>query len=159
MRLVMRLNDLIDIVQYRWLNPSHWKRVWNEKVTVQLFPKNKWARKDIPKTFSDVDYIYEKVLFNGLIFWWEDDGGESEIRHQFEYDYSDDGFISPEAIENRKQYYKTMYNELHEAYIWAILRDWAYEEANFDYKLTERYNEVDTTHLIAIIKYRPAMWT
>lgn len=126
-------------------NKWWWRRKW---CAVRDFfnPRNKWARDAIPNHFSDVDAIFEDVLFNGLIFFWEKDRGEEALRLQYEYPWNEMG---PKAVEYQ-DHNRGVYNAMLEAYNWAKTRKHALETLDYD---------EDTKHLQNIIKYRKYLWS
>ena len=77
--------NIIESIKYTLFNKYWWRR-HQYNVRCIFFPQNKWARKDIPRQFTDVDNIFETTLFNGLIFFWEEDHGEETLRYQYEVD-------------------------------------------------------------------------
>lgn len=110
--------------------------------------KNKWAEKCIPKHFSDVDYIFEKILFSGLISFWEEDDGEETLRFQFE--------CKDEQFPERMEQARFIYYSLKEAYEYAKMR---IESDDFSVLHEDEMIIKDTEMLTRIIKYRKFMWT
>lgn len=146
-------NTVKKFFKRKLLNRYFWSSLWYKSVVCLFFPKNKWARAAIPRTFRDVDGIYEDVLFNGLVFFWEEDDGEQSMRRQ--WDRKLDEYDSQERIEESRLVYET----LKKAYDWAKVRQEKYESAYCDFEKEEEYAEIDTVHLSNIIKYRQYMWT
>lgn len=139
-------------IEYRIFNLYYWKRIWYSQIKTRILPKNRWATKSIPRTFSDVDYIFEEVLFNGLIFFWEKDNGESSMRYQWDREL--DEYDSSEHITERKE----IYEKILAAYNWAKIRKSEYDSL-MDYNKEQKLNLKDDEHLSVIIKYRSHLWT
>ena len=139
-------------IEYRIFNLSYWKRIWYTQIQTRIVSKNEWALKSIPRTFSDVDYIFEEVLFNGLIFFWEEDGGESSLRYQWDREL--DEYDSPERIEQCKE----IYEQILAAYNWAKIRKSEYDKL-MSYTKEQDLKSKDDEHLSVIVKYRSHLWT
>lgn len=146
-----KMNKVIYFLRYRLTNKSYWSRIWYEQVSSRIRPRNKWVNKVVPRTFSDKDFIYEEVIFAGLVDFWENDNGESCLRYQWEGDHDSD--------EERRAVYKRVYDELLEAYVWAIARKGQWEGAHTDWKREQEVIEEDTKHLSVIVRNRKWMWT
>lgn len=76
------------------------KRIFSEWFTKTFNPKNKWARKTVPKLLAEYDYIMENILFNGLT------------------DYVDSGCIDTTDWDYNEQY-SSIYNRIMDVYYFA----------------------------------------
>ena len=85
-----KMNKVIYFLRYRLTNKSYWSRIWYEQVSSRIRPRNKWVNKVVPRTFSDKDFIYEEVIFAGLVDFSDNDNGESCLRYQWEGDHDTD---------------------------------------------------------------------
>jgi hypothetical protein len=121
-----------------------------------FIPQNRWARKAIPRTFSDFDYILENIAFDGLIFSWEEDGVGDSLKHNAEYDWHDVPDPESERTERKK-----IYLALKEAYEWACKRNelWDNIHATDFHEKWDKHIEEANKHLLNIMKYRGSIWT
>lgn len=62
-------------------------RVIGEKITWLFKPQNKWARKSIPRSWSEYDTIMQDILFNGLVS-YVDEGGFENIDWDYDERFS-----------------------------------------------------------------------
>ena len=62
------LNNLICKIQY-WLNDLIYK------IQYTCHPRQKWLYKKFPKSFCDLDRIFEITIIEGIKFFVEQDGG------------------------------------------------------------------------------------
>lgn len=132
---------------------KYWRRrIWYEQVVTRINPRNKWARKIIPRHFTDVDYLYEEILFAGLIFFWEKDNGEEVTRYQ--WDRERDEYDTDEGIAKRKE----VYDALKEAYEWAKIRRSLIDNVT-DFRVEQEYIDKDTKYLLSIVSLRKYMWS
>lgn len=132
---------------------------------------NKWMRDLIPDHFTDLDYLFEETLFEGLIFFWEKDGGEASLELN-SHPWDEEGFYwSPER--------KVCYDLMKAAYEWGKTRhesepeypdvgdNWlktirtdAYDEAvKIANEKMAKWEEEKDTHVTNILKYRKYLWT
>lgn len=118
--------------------------------------QNEWLRKLVPDEFTDVDVIFENVLFEGLIFFWEKDGGQESLHHN-SIPWEDE-FLK--WTEDRRECYVAM----KAAYEWAK----TYKDAEpvvslselEDYRVRmQTWEDTTSEHLLNIIKYRNYLWT
>lgn len=148
--------NIIESIKYTLFNKYWWRRhLYNVKCLFS--PQNKWARKGIPRQFTDVDCIFENTLFNGLIFFWEEDHGEETLRYQFEAERDD--FCDADKWNERIAVCKEVYVAMNNAYAWAKIREREYDKLGVDWEKEEELVETDTLHLTNIIKYRKYLWT
>lgn len=134
--------------------------------------QNKWMRDLIPDHFTDLDYLFEETLFEGLIFFWEQDGGKESLELNSQ-PWEDNGFFhwSPER--------KECYDLMKAAYEWGKTRHESepeYPSLGDDWKTTFRteaygdavkianeklvkWEEEKDTHVTNILKYRKYLWT
>lgn len=150
-RILTMGRDWKWFIKYRLFNMTFYKRVWYEQVTTRFFPHNRWATKVVPRTFSDVDYIFAEVLFAGLVFFWEEDNGEESFRFQWE---CEDEYTS----EERRAEYKRVYELVKAAYDWAKIRRTEDEKVK-TWQEQESVHALDDKHLETIVKYRRWLWT
>lgn len=137
---------------------KYWWRHRYYAVRDFLISQNQWARKSIPRHFADVDGVFEEVLFNGLISYWEDDNGEETLRYQFEYEdvhYEESPFTNEEIREKSREIYAHMLA----AYEWAKIRKQEYESLGYDYNQESELIAIDTRHLLNIITHRKYLWS
>lgn len=132
--------------------------MWHEQVVCRLKPRNRWVMAQVPRTWSDVDYIFERVLFAGLIFFWEQDWGEDTLRHQWESLERKHADTLLDWEKDRIATYKKVYSDLKAAYEWAKIRDSKFNEFN-TWEEEDKYHKIDDLHLTNIIKNRKFMWT
>lgn len=133
-------------------------RWWYNYVKCLFFPQQQWARKVIPRTWSDVDDIFTNVLFAGLIFFWEKDGGGESLECQCTA-WDDVPIITPEERASSNADNKRIYDILLAAYNWAKIREAEFDKEPYDYHHEERLHDLDTQHLKNIIEYRRYLWT
>ncbi len=150
-----KLHPIVHFFRYRFTSKHFWKSLWYRQVSSRIRPRNKWATKVIPRTFSDKDYIYEEIMFAGLIDFWDHDDGEKTLRYQWEH-ASVDG-EAPD--EERYDSYKEVYEGLKAAYDWAKVRQAKYDNLGTSWKEEQVLIETDTLHLSNLVKWRKYMWT
>lgn len=146
--------NLKEFWEYRIANKHWWKRIWYTHVASRINPRSKWLTKHIPRVWADKDYIIETAVFQSLIHFWEPEGedGESVLRYQFEGDHITE-YDSEHLLQLR-----LMHHELKEAYEWAKIRDKKFEDFT-SFENEAKLIEIDTGHLLNIIKYRKYLWT
>jgi hypothetical protein len=125
--------------------------------------QNNWLRNLIPDEFTDLDYLFEEVLFEGLIFFWEEDNGEEMLSNYTLY-------TEEEGFQARKECFDAMLA----AYEWAKPRKKMEPKAPSVHdigsdaylKRAEKYwekeiawKEEKTKHLLNIVKYRGQLWS
>lgn len=125
--------------------------------------QNNWLRNLIPDEFTDLDYLFEEVLFEGLIFFWEEDNGEEELSNYTLYTEEED-------FQSRKECFDAMLA----AYEWAKPRkkmepqaptptnlgSEEYRKRAVQYLEAERaWKEETTKHMLNIVKYRGQLWS
>ncbi|QDJ96292.1 hypothetical protein Xoosp13_105 [Xanthomonas phage Xoo-sp13] len=132
--------------------------------------QNEWLRKLVPDEFSDVDYLFETVLFEGLIFFWEKDRGletlEFNADPQSWEDSNCDGW-SQERVD--------CFEAMKAAYEWAKARD-STEPQPPPYELVrdkeqymkladvyqqdlQKWDAEKDLHVLNIVKYRKYLWS
>ena len=157
------------------LNKYFWTDLWYTQVSSRIKPRQRWLTKQIPRTWLDADSVIELCVFESLIYWWTQDGGEEMSRFQFE---NDDEFCTEERKNERKE----VYDRLLAAYNWAtsgrknamadyenLLNTFSrsdFLDRKFDRELFNEINrletkciESDTFYLKEIIELRKYMWT
>lgn len=133
-------------------------------------PQQKWLTAKIPLTFCDKDWLFETTLFEGLIHFWEEDGGEESTRFQYEVcepgtEQRADTWSTPEQRKERYELYRRIYFCMDRAYRWAKVRDQIWEDFHRnspmeDYQKQEENLEMqDTLFMQDIIHYRKYLWT
>lgn len=137
--------------------------------------QNQWLRDLIPEYFVDLDTIFEDVLFNGLIFFWEQDGGGESLEHNSKpWDTEECG---PFKWDNSR---KECYDAMKAAYEWGKTREesrpkapeipaerWENVFASDEYGKAciayenelKRWEAERDTHMLNIIKYKGHLWT
>lgn len=137
--------------------------------------QNQWLRDLIPEHFADLDTIFEDVLFNGLIFFWEQDGGGESLEYNSKPWNEEDG--GPMLWDERR---KECYDAMKAAYEWGKTREESepkapdlpedyltkglnnpeYSAACKEYwKAQERWEAERDMHMLNIIKYKGHLWT
>lgn len=111
---------------------------------------NQQLRDLIPDHFSDIDYLFEEVLFSGLIFFWEKDGGEASLEYNSR--------PWPECPDLQTFEHKEVYDYMKEAYSFAKKRAQLLEEESLTIE-DEEYNYELDRHLENILKYRKYLQT
>lgn len=135
------------------LNKYWWRRKHRE-VREIFFPKNRWVNEVVPRHFADVDYIFEDVLFAGLVHFWEKDRGEETLRYQWECD-PDEFMMSSD----HQAHCREVYDIAKAAYDWAKVRKQKHDDVRLDWKEEQDLIAEDTKHLQNIIKYRKYLWS
>ncbi len=140
-------------------------------IQVYFNPRQKWLFKKIGNEWNDKDYIIETALFESMVHFWEAEDGEATIRYQFESIEAEDGSGAKEERDvERYLTYKKVYRELSECYLWAKVRDQAWENLYSNPKIGReaveeraRQEELltanDTEVLQTIVRFRKYMWT
>lgn len=126
--------------------------------------QNNWLRNLIPDEFTDLDYLFEEVLFEGLIFFWEEDNGDEELGNYTLY-------TEEEGFQARKECFDAMLA----AYEWAKPRKTMqplpppYEVlpnkerymqlAEVYYQANQKWEAERDLHVLNIVKYRKYLWS
>ena len=137
--------------------------------------QNQWLRDLIPEHFADLDTIFEDVLFNGLIFFWEQDGGGESLEYNSKpWDEEDGG---PFKWDNSR---KECYDAMKAAYEWGKTRaesepkapempegrwDTGFNSPQYTtackayWAKQKRWEAERDKHMLNIIKYKGHLWT
>lgn len=128
---------------------------WYFQISTRLFPCHNSIRKAVPRYWTDSDYLIEEVCFQVLIDFWEPQGenGEAHLRFQFASKQS-----TGSLLKRNRENYKRSYIALKSAYEWAKIRKAKHENAVSFEEMTSLRN-LDTKHLLSIIRYRGVLWT
>jgi len=148
----------------KYLYPYFWHDL-KYKIKCFFNPRNKWVKKAIGNQWHDLDYVYEEILFAGIINYVE---GEKCFERVL--------WKSPEEKATKKK--------ILEIYNWAKTGrdkfkknvDSAYPEVDLDNlfnvdtdsynklygkvnKLEEELRDKDTEYLVWLVKNRSVLWT
>ena len=138
-----------------------------QKVYRRFVPAQKWLFDAIGNIWVDKDFVIETALFESMIHFWEDERGEEMQRFQFECIESPcrSAALKPEDQEGYLMA-RRLYAEMDKVYRYAKVRDQLWEEfwagkhePGQGWLKEQELKEIETEHLISIVKFRGSMWT
>lgn len=138
-------------------------RFWTNQISSRIKPPQKWLFDALGRNRVDMDFIFETTLFEGIIHFWETEGGEQVIRSKYE---EIEGPVSgtPSKKSYQEEYAKRRlaYSEISECYSWAKRRHvlWVAAFKHGDVQSNaEKMQAEDLYYMTQILKYRGMMWT
>ena len=158
-----RIRDGIENI---FITLSVWKDKLIENTWTRTFPKNAWARKIIPHTYSDKPELIQDFLFACIIDFvenepidmtdWQSDKKRAEIYRNIENLYKFAKYTLPARRKRLEELMSELYDEKSLMEFVDKSDDPRYEEMSVLEKQTE--TEIQQ-NLLQIVKIREYLWT
>lgn len=155
-----------DGVENFWITLSVWKDKIIDNTWRRLFPRNAWARKIIPHTYSDKVELIQDFLFASIIDFvenepidmtdWQSDKKHAEIYRDIEKLYKFAKHTLPARRKRLDEMMSELYDEESLMEFVDKSNDPKYEELSALEKQTE--TEIQQ-NLLQIVKIREYLWT
>ncbi len=157
-QLIHTWNKLQD--KYSIFCPWFWRDL-RSNIRVALLPSpNRWVWKNIPKQWRDVDYIYETVLFDGLVNYVEKEKGlEATIHEPSMSDMIKEIYhwakIGRDELQNdiNKSYEGITLDSIHKQTPEHVIK---MNESN---RLEKLLDDTNTKHMTWLVENRHYLWT
>jgi hypothetical protein len=139
------------------------RRFWTNQISSRIKPPQKWLFDALGRNRVDMDFIFETTLFEGIIHFWETEGGEQVIRSKYE---EIEGPIPGKALKEENQeafnHRRKVYSDIFNCYSWAKRRQIIWDSIYLNWNGTvqelcaeeDKLNAEDLYYMTEILKYR-----
>lgn len=155
-----------ELIENLLISISVFKDKFIENTWTKIFPKNAWARKIIPHTYSDKPELIQDFLFASIIDFvenepvydidWLSDKKRKEIWSKIDKSYKFAKYILPARKKRMKQMLSESYNEEH----FMKFVDKPENPIRKELSALEKQTETEIQqNLVEIVKIREYLWT